>query len=117
MTMPYVGRDASGTIVVVSTEQRPGVEEVIAADAPELQDYLACLSDGPADDLARSDQDLIRVVEDIVDMLIEKNVIRFTDLPQAAQHKLLHRRSLRRSRAALDLLGDPGQQAPPVIKL
>jgi hypothetical protein len=56
--------------------------------------------------LAESDQALIRVVEDLVDTLIGKDLLRFTDLPEAAQAKLLERRNLRRSVNALNLLDD-----------
>lgn len=54
--------------------------------------------------LAESDQALIRVVEDLIDTLIGKNLLHFTDLPEAAQAKLLERRSLRRSVNVLNLL-------------
>lgn len=114
--MPYVGRDEVGNIVTVSTRSNAQATEFIDAGAEELQRYLAHLSPG-FDDLTRSDQALIRVVEDIVDTLIEKNVIRFTDLPEAAQHKLVHRRSLRRSKVALDLLGVDEDKTIPPIKL
>jgi hypothetical protein len=56
--------------------------------------------------LAESDQALIRVVEDLVDTLISKGLVQFTDLPEAAQAKLLERRNLRRSVNALNLLQD-----------
>ena len=56
--------------------------------------------------LAESDQALIRVVEDLVDTLIGKGLVQFTDLPEAAQAKLLERRNLRRSVNALNLLQD-----------
>lgn len=62
------------------------------------------------DKLAESDQALIRVVEDLVDTLIAKDLLRFTDLPVAAQAKLLDRRSLRHSVNALNLLQDDDQQ-------
>lgn len=60
--------------------------------------------------LAESDQALIRVVEDLIDTLIAKDLLHFTDLPEAAQAKLLERRSLRRSVNALNLLQDDDQQ-------
>jgi hypothetical protein len=56
--------------------------------------------------LASSDQALIRVLEDLIETLVAKNVIHFTDLPEAAQTKLLERRSLRRSLNGLQLLQD-----------
>ena len=59
--------------------------------------------------LAESDQGMVRVVEDLVDLLINKDLIRFTDLPDAAQKKLLERRKLRRSVDALNLLDDDSE--------
>jgi hypothetical protein len=115
--MPYVGRDERGNIVTVSVNSSAQAGEFMAVGSEELQRYLAQLSpQETADDLTRSDQELIRVVEDVIDTLIEKNVIRFTDLPEAAQNKLVLRRSLRRSKAALDLLGEEGE-AVTAIKL
>lgn len=60
--------------------------------------------------LAESDQALVRVVEDLIDTLISKGLLHFTDLPDAAQAKLLERRVLRRPVKALDLLQDDDQQ-------
>lgn len=115
--MPYVGRDGNGNIIVLATERNAQADEPVDADSPELQAYLGQFPAVSGDELSRSDQELIRVVEDIVDTLIVKNLIRFTDLPEAAQNKLVHRRSLRRSKAALDLLGTDEISTVPVIKL
>jgi hypothetical protein len=54
--------------------------------------------------LEQSDMRLVRVLEDLIDLLIARDVIRFTDLPRAAQEKLLERRSMRQSLSALNLL-------------
>jgi hypothetical protein len=102
--MPYVARDSAGRIVAVAAEAGTAATEWLDPATPELREFVAALQ--PADDLVRSDQALIRVVEDLVNTLIDKDLIRFTDLPEAAQQKLLLRRSLRRSRNSLDLLGD-----------
>lgn len=45
--------------------------------------------------LSQSDLALVRVIEDLIDTLIEKGLIQFTDLPAAAQAKLLSRRETR----------------------
>lgn len=42
-----------------------------------------------------TDITLIRVLEDLIDTLIDRGIIRFTDLPVAAQVKLTERRSWR----------------------
>jgi hypothetical protein len=115
--MPYVQRDDDGAIVAISIQASDTCSEWVDAETPEFAAFLAQWPPPAEDDLARSDQSLIRVVEDVIDTLIEKNVIRFTDLPEAAQHKLAHRRSLRRSQAALESFGDDDQQSPAVIKL
>ncbi|MBP9147430.1 MAG: hypothetical protein KBG00_01515 [Rhodoferax sp.] len=45
--------------------------------------------------LSQSDGGLARVLEDVIDVLITRGLIQFTDLPQAAQDKLLERRQSR----------------------
>ena len=49
--------------------------------------------------LAESDVTLARVLEDLIDVLITRGQIQFTDLPPAAQTKLLERRQ---NRSTLD---------------
>ena len=84
--MPYVGRNKTGAIVTVAVAEHADATEWLDASSPELQAFVADVA--PAtEDFSRSDQALIRVVEDIVNTLIEKNVIRFTDLPNNAPTK------------------------------
>lgn len=109
--MPYVKRDSTGSITAISTDKNSAMAEWLELDAPELKDYLLELAGGVhppqvANALEESDQALIRVVDDLVNVLVEHNLMRFTDLPEAAQKKLLERRSLRESLTALKLLGD-----------
>ncbi len=60
------------------------------------------MSDAPAPQdaegqrvLAESDAGLARVTEDLIDILISRGVIQFTDFPPGAQAKLLERRQTR----------------------
>ena len=46
-------------------------------------------------ELEGSDAQIARVTEDLVSILIAKNLILFTDLPEAVQQKLLYREKLR----------------------
>ncbi|MNC92252.1 hypothetical protein D3C83_86410 [compost metagenome] len=39
---------------------------------------------------------MIRLVDDLIDLMIEKDVIKFTDLPPAAGEKYLHRQVARK---------------------
>jgi len=57
--------------------------------------------------LDQTDIALARVLEDLIDVLITRGHIQFTDLPEAAQAKLLERRQTRASLGhRLDLLSD-----------
>jgi hypothetical protein len=57
--------------------------------------------------LSETDADLVRVLEDLIDVLITRGVIQFTDLPEAAQAKLLERRQTRATLThRLELLPD-----------
>jgi hypothetical protein len=93
-------------VTLQATEEGP--EEVPPND-PELGVFLQnTLIDAVAQrHWVESDLGLARVMEDLVDLLIEKNVFRFYDLPEAAQQKLIQRRGLRREFAYVEtLFGD-----------
>jgi hypothetical protein len=102
--MPYVRRDGSGRIVAMSVAPLEGFEPVLADDAGLAEFELR--ADGALARLRESDMEVVRVLDDLIALLIEKNAIRFTDLPEPAQRKLMERRGLRERGAHLGLLGD-----------
>lgn len=102
--MPYVRRDATGQVIALSIEPMEGFERVLADD-PDIDAFEQRL-ESTKSRLEESDRDVVRVLDDLVGLLIDKNLIRFTDLPTAAQRKLLERRGLRESGSHLGLLGD-----------
>ena len=55
-------------------------------------------------------RDFVRVIEDVIDTLIVKNVINITDLPEQAQAKLFARKSFRErvSKSSLRLFESHG---------
>lgn len=112
--MPYVQRDSTGRITGLFGESLDNAKEWLEPDSAELQGFLrSLLGEGSSETLYKlfaSDQSLIRVVEDLVDTLIGQNLIHFTDLPDAAQAKLLERRTLRSSVNALHLFRDVDQK-------
>jgi hypothetical protein len=60
--------------------------------------------------LEHSDAGLARVTEDLIDILIQRGVIQFTDFPAAAQAKLLQRRQTRAALSKrLQLLDDDSE--------
>lgn len=102
--MRYVARDEAGRVTAASLVQDGAHPEALPAEAPELAAFARGLAEqGP---LADSDLHLVRVLEDLIDLLIDKDVIRFTDLPGPAQEKLMGRRSLRHRLQGLKLIDD-----------
>lgn len=106
--MPFVSRNQNGAITGVFNKQTPIAQEYLDVDDTELRRYLEAGESGEAREaLTASDREMARVVEDLIDVLIAKNVLNFTDFPAEAQKKMLLRRSLRRSLSALNnLVGD-----------
>jgi len=95
--MPYVKRNTAGKIIAVFSELIEDDLDEVAADDQDLHDFLVHDVGAAESDraLLRSDLELARVLEDLIEILIDKNVIAFTDLPTAAQSKLLRRHGLR----------------------
>jgi hypothetical protein len=110
--MPYVQRDASGQISALFQKLEAGAEEFLPSDHPDIQFFLGGIvpqngKNAATAILSESDLDLIRVIEDIVDTLIDKNVIMFTDLPAQAREKILHRKTTRKKISTpLDIIED-----------
>jgi len=96
--MPYVIRDTNGAIAGVYNQPVEGAEEVAADDA-DLLAFIAATTPaaaGALDEWVQADLALARVMEDLIDILIDKNMINFTDFPEGAQKKLLGRRGMRK---------------------
>jgi hypothetical protein len=95
--MPYVKRDATGKITALSEVASDECPEQASPSDPALLDFLQAsgADASPEKRLAASDADLARIVEDLIDLLIEKRLIMFTELPPIAQAKLLNRRRAR----------------------
>lgn len=102
--MPYIKRDSDGAIVSVSIVEDED-DEFIANGDSELLDFISesLAEDNPLRFLISSDQDLSRVLEDLIDLLVSRGIINFTDFPEQAQEKLLQRR---KARAKLHEHGD-----------
>lgn len=112
--MPYVTRDSDGRITSVHIESESAAQEEIEVSSPELQAFLE-KSVGSRhgllkEDLAASDIDMIRVLEDLISVLIDKRVINMTDLPAAAQTKLSRRYGLRSKLTDLGSIVGDGEE-------
>jgi hypothetical protein len=101
--MPYVCRDDAGRIASVHRDaDAPGGEFVADGDR-ELLAFVG--ADNAAGEFDQLDAGFVRVLEDVIDTLVAKNVLNITDLPGEAQAKLFARKSFRErvSKSALRL--------------
>ncbi len=95
--MPFVTRDKDGHIVAIRATRSKSAQEKLAPDHPELREFLGQTDDSEEIEnaLVASDLELVRVLEDLIAVLIDKRIIMLTDLPKAAQQKLANRYELR----------------------
>lgn len=96
--MPYVKRDDQGKVIALFQAEQSDARELLPPDCPEIVQFLTSENSSNVDTLhalARSDSDIARVTEDLISLLIEKQVILFTELPAAVQQKLINRARLR----------------------
>lgn len=108
--MLYAKVNETGEIVDVSTQHSDDYSLLVAPDNPTVARILEAKLDQQASQelLSSSDQEMMRILEDLIDLLTEKRLIQFTELPLAAQKKLLSRKWVRgiHSGNSDHLLGD-----------
>ena len=105
--MPYAVRNAAGQLA--SLHREPLADATfLPDDHPEVLGFLGGVPTQQTS-FDRLDADFVRVLEDVIDTLIVKNVLNLTDLPEQAQAKLLARKSFREraSKSALQLFDRP----------
>jgi hypothetical protein len=104
--MPYVLKDIMGNIKAVSlSDAVPLGDDWQPID---IAQYMHCLESAMSrvDPFRESDIHLARVLEDLIGVLIERDIIRFTDLPEAARKRLLDRQALRGQTQLSDILDE-----------
>lgn len=103
--MYHIQRNEHGKLVRAEVTPFDAMNDSLPADHPEI---AAWLSDQSAEDslsqLRQSDHEMVRVLEDLIDVLISKGVISITDLPPPAQAKLLQRTRARDTLSGLNRL-------------
>jgi hypothetical protein len=96
-TMLYVERDKDGNILALHIRPEPNAREQKSILDEEILGFLNknVDTDPWVQLLSLSDIGIIRIVEDLIDILIRKNIILFTDLPEEAQAKINERKHVR----------------------
>lgn len=95
--MPYVSRDSSGEISAVFSRETGAASEPLSPGDPELHAFLGLDADEAEIDqnLIHTDLAFIRVLEDLIQILMQKNILSVTDLPAPAVRKLFSRWHMR----------------------
>jgi len=95
--MPYVLRDKNGCIVSVMSHPGESAEGRIDASDDEIREIFGeeQAAEKLQEVLVASDLSFVRVLEDLIGVMLDKGIIKFTDLPDAAREKMLERRNIR----------------------
>lgn len=106
--MFHVQRDDEGRLIRVEAAPFAGSQETASPEDAEIQAWFANQSiESSLMQLRQTDPEMIRVLEDLIHVLMTNGVLRITDLPPAAQHKLVNRSQARESLGGLNrLIGD-----------
>lgn len=105
--MSYIKRNTQGEIVAVSVEALEGFTEVTDVDLEEAAAFTEAAVGSERHSFEQTDLEFVRVLEDLIELMMSKNLIQFTELPEASQTKMLARQKLRRKlKSHLDLLGN-----------
>lgn len=104
--MPYVSRGPDGKVNALFDSPRQDAGEELPASHPDVAEFLSAPDDtalAVRQQLVQSDLDMIRVIEDLIELLIQKGTILITDLPDGAQEKLMQRQKLRGMMSFMDV--------------
>jgi len=104
--MPYIERSADGKIIGLRTVAGPNSTENKSLNDEEILDFLKDNMDSKFLEnlLAHSDAGLIRLLEDLINLLTKKNIILFTELPEKAQEKIIEREQIREKMSSQNII-------------
>ncbi|MDD5328695.1 MAG: hypothetical protein PHX38_01715 [Sulfuricella sp.] len=102
--MPYVTRNAEGKIVALLAEAPADGTEFLSPESVEVLQFV--YGDAVKGEMAALDLEFIRVIEDVIDVLVQRNTLLYTDLSPAVQAKLNRRRQVRGGSPMLSMNDD-----------
>ena len=94
--MPYIIRSETGKIIKASARVLVG-GDLVPHNHPEIIEFLRQRGQDPAQveaaltELRRTDGEMARAVEDIIMVLLKKNIVKMTDLPKPVQDRMAFR--------------------------
>jgi hypothetical protein len=122
--MPYMRRDPHTGLIVGNAGDDEPEAEYLAYDHPDVLAFLeargqdvSAIREGMAA-LRQSDPEMGRTLEDLIDVLIKKRILRMNDLPAVVQNRIAYRVKMRRVLAeSLDAIEKQSEQEPPAPAL
>jgi hypothetical protein len=93
--MLYIQRDAEQNVQAIFLTPQPDASEVAALDSADVREFLARGEQSNRESFLSSDLDLIRVIEDLIQILLQKNLVAITDFPPSVVIKLINRQVIR----------------------
>lgn len=98
--MVYIKRNAQNEIIDIQFSAKEDYEYSSLFD-PDVKNFI---EQSQNEELIKKilktmDIEMVRVIEDLVDILVDRRLILFTDLPEPVQNKLLFKRSIRENLA------------------
>jgi hypothetical protein len=106
--LPYISRNDEG--VIIEIHQSPPKENAtwLEMNAPEMVEFLQQIEtmSQARQVLSHTDTEMVRIIEDLIDILVEKQCFTYTELPEAVQKKLGTRKKIRDDMQVLDNLID-----------
>lgn len=99
--MPYIQRNEKGEIIALTADSTNEIDQPIGLENPEVLQFLAGSEHSAKGnhyfEMLSQDLQQIRILEDLIDLLTSKGIIMFSELPLAAQQKILNKKSIRES--------------------
>jgi hypothetical protein len=90
----YIKKDSNNTIIDLSLEIKEGFEKKSIFDQ-EIKKFLKNDKEKIKTILCEIDLSMVRITEDLIDILIQNENMLFTDLPEVVQNKLNFKKMLR----------------------
>lgn len=101
--MLYVERGKDNRIIALHNTPTPAAQEKKSIMDEEVLAFFNT-TDSLKQLMSISDLGTIRILEDLIDILVRKNIIHFTELPEQAQQRIWERKRLREKIVSQDLL-------------
>lgn len=104
--MLYVERSEDGRITALRATPGPMASEHKSVLDEEVMEFIGCNMSGDSlkQLLSLTDSGAVRILEDLVDLMVRKNLINFMELPEQAQQRIWERKHLREKIVSQELL-------------